>query len=54
MVAQTLAREAPTPQETVALHGYAESGAPDALMAKYHLTAADVAQAARRAVGRKG
>ena len=53
MVAQTLAREAPTPQETVALHGYAESGPPDALMAKYHLTAADVAQAARRAVARK-
>ena len=50
---QTLAREAPTPQETVALHGYAESGPPDALMAKYHLTAADVAQAARRAVSRK-
>ncbi len=53
MVSQVLVREAPAPQELVALTGYAESGPPDALMDKYHLTARAVSQAARKAIARK-
>jgi len=53
MVAQVVSREMPVPVEMVALAGYAESGAPDALLAKYHLTSKDIEAAARKAVGRK-
>lgn len=53
MISQTLAREKPVPVEMVALNGYAESGAPDALLARYHLTAKDVAEAVRKAISRK-
>ena len=52
-VSQVLARELPTPVEMVALRGYAESGTPEQLLAKYHLTADDVSSAARKAISRK-
>ena len=52
-VCRVLSSELPTPVEMVALHGYAESGTPDELLAKYHLTAEDVEAAARKAVARK-
>ncbi len=53
-VARLLAVRAPTPVEMVGLTGYAESGAPAALLEKYGLTAGHVAAAVRRAVSRKG
>ena len=37
----------------VALDRYAESGKPDQLLEKYHLTAEDIARAARKALARK-
>jgi len=53
-VAQTLARHLPTVQEYVAVNDqFGESGTPEGLMAKYGLGTADVAQAARKALGRK-
>ncbi len=53
LVSHLLARKLPTPVESVALHGYAESGTPDKLLQAYRLTADDVAEAVRRAVSRK-
>lgn len=53
LVAQALAREHPVPVEMVALEGYAESGTPEALLAKYHLTPADVEEAVLRVLRRK-
>ena len=53
MVSQVLSREIPVPMESVSLAGYAESGAPDALLSKYGLTSQEVAQAVRKAIGRK-
>lgn len=53
MVSQALARSIPTPVESVALAGYAESGAPDELLVKYHLTSKDVDLAVRKAIARK-
>lgn len=53
MVSQVLSREIPVPMESVALAGYAESGAPDALLTKYRLTSQEVAQAVRKAISRK-
>jgi transketolase len=53
MVAGVLGRRCPAPLETVGLTGYAESGPPLALLDKYGLHARAVAEAARRAVGRK-
>ena len=53
-VAQALSRLHPVPVEFVAIQDtYAESGQPDELFKKYGLTAADIVQAARRAVKRK-
>ena len=53
-VAQLLAQQHPVPMAFVDLGDrYAESGAPDELMARYGLTAADVARAAHALVGRK-
>ena len=53
-IAQLLAEERPVPMAFVALDDrYAESGAPDELMEKYGLTAADVARAVRTVVTRK-
>ena len=53
IVAQTVAEHFPVPVETVALSGYAESGKPELLQEKYGLTPAAVAEAVRKAVGRK-
>lgn len=53
-VATEVALSHPVPMEFVALTGYAESGKAEELLVKYKLTPADVAQAARRAVNRRG
>ncbi len=53
LVAQVLARRLPTPVEMVGVEGYAESGSPDALLAKYHLTSGDVARAVEKVIRRK-
>ncbi|PJE75494.1 transketolase [Candidatus Uhrbacteria bacterium CG10_big_fil_rev_8_21_14_0_10_48_11] len=53
-VAEVLARRAPTPVEMVGIHDrFGESGSPDALLKKFHLTAPAIAQAARRVIKRK-
>lgn len=52
-VAQSLALSAPAPMEFVGLNGFAESGTPEQVVAAYGLTAASVAEAARRALARK-
>jgi transketolase len=52
-VAQALSLSRPAPVEYVGLTGFAESGTPEAVVAKYGLTAASVAAAARRAIARK-
>ncbi len=54
IVAQVVGGHCPVPLEMVALQGYAESGPADQLMVKYGLTPQRVAEAAQRAVGRKG
>ena len=53
LVAQVLGRRAAVPLEVVALDGYAESGKPDQLLAKYGLSADDVESAVRRVLERK-
>ena len=53
-VAEVLAEEAPAPMERVGVKDtFGESGKPKELLAKYGLTADDVAAAARRVVARK-
>ncbi|MCS7023848.1 MAG: transketolase family protein [Bryobacteraceae bacterium] len=53
-VAQVVSRTRPCVMEYVGLENtYAESGSPEALLQKYGLTAAKVAEAARRALRRK-
>ena len=53
-VAEVLAKHFPVPMEFVAIQDtYAESGAPDALLEKYGLTARHVVAAARRVLARK-
>ena len=52
-VAQAVSRTVPCPIEYVGLTGYAESGTPEAVMQHYGLTAAKVAEAARKVFGRK-
>ncbi len=53
-VAEVLAENAPAPLERVGvLDTFGESGTPDALLAKYNLTAADIVRAAKRVVERK-
>jgi len=53
-VAQVVAETHPAVMEFVGVHDtYAESGTPDQLLDKYGLRASNVADAARRAVGRK-
>ena len=53
IVAQVLGERLPVPLEMVALDRYAESGAPALLLEKYGLSPEKVAEAVRRAVGRK-
>jgi transketolase len=53
-VAEVLGENAPVPLERVGvLDTFGESGTPDALLAKYNLTAADIVRAAKRVVQRK-
>jgi len=53
-VAQVVAETHPAVMEFVGIQNtYSESGTPDELLDKYGLRAANVAAAARRAVGRK-
>lgn len=53
-VAQTLARNLPTPLETVAVNdSFGESGEPEALLVKYGLSPQDIVAAAEKALSRK-
>lgn len=53
-VAEVLVENAPVPMERVGvLDSFGESGTPDALLAKYNLTVADIVQAAKRVISRK-
>lgn len=52
-VAQALSLTKPVPAEYVGLTDYAESGTPEAVVAKYGLTASSVVAAARRVLSRK-
>jgi transketolase len=53
-VAEVLAENAPAPLERVGvLDTFGESGTPDALLAKYNLTVADIVRAAKRVIERK-
>jgi transketolase len=52
-VAQVVAETKPCVMEFVGLSGYAESGSPDELLNKYGMRAANIVDAARRALKRK-
>jgi transketolase len=53
-VAQLLSRNAPTPQEFVAVNdSFGESGTPEALMVKYGLTANEIIASAKKVISRK-
>lgn len=53
-VAEVLGENAPVPMERVGvLDTFGESGTPDALLAKYNLTVADIVRAGKRVVERK-
>jgi transketolase len=53
-VARAVAQSHPVPMEFIGVNNtYAESGTPDELMEKYHLTAPYIAEAARKVVKRK-
>lgn len=52
-VAQALAKTQPAPVEFVGLTAFAESATPDQLLDKYGLRAANLVEAARRAIARK-
>jgi len=53
IVAQSLVRGHPVPLEIVALDRYAESGKPDQLLEKYHLTPRDIEKAVKAVLARK-
>ncbi len=53
IVAQVVTKNHPVPMEYVALKDYAESGKPDELLAKYHLTAGDIVLAVKAVIQRK-
>jgi transketolase len=53
IVAQVVAKNHPVPMEYVALRDYAESGKPEELLVKYHLTANDIIAAVNTAIKRK-
>lgn len=52
-IAQVVAETHPAVMEFVGVHTYAESGSPDELLDKYGFRATNVAEAARRVLGRK-
>ncbi len=53
-IAQTLVRNYPVPMEFVGVNDtFGESGTPDELMVKYGLKAANIVEAAKRAISRK-
>ena len=53
-IAQVLGRNAPTPQEFVAVNdSFGESGTPEDLLKKYGLDTPDIVAAAKRALARK-
>ncbi len=53
-VAEVLVETVPVPMERVGIMDtFGESGTPDALLAKYNLTVADIVQAAKRVITRK-
>lgn len=54
-VAETLVENKPVPMERIGVQDvFGESGKPNELLAKYHLTAEDIAVAAKKAISRKG
>ena len=54
-VAETLVENKPVPMERIGVQDtFGESGKPNELLAKYHLTAEDIAAAAKKAISRKG
>lgn len=53
IVAQVLGKTNPVPLEMVALQGYAESGASEELLKKYHISTYDIIAAVRRIISRK-
>ena len=53
IVAQSLGKSYPVPLEMVALDRYAESGKPDQLLEKYHITARDIGHAVNAVLARK-
>lgn len=53
-VAEVIVETTPVPLERVGvMDTFGESGKPDALLVKYHLTSADIVQAAKRVINRK-
>lgn len=53
-VAEVIVETTPVPLERVGvMDNFGESGKPDALLVKYHLTSADIVQAAKRVISRK-
>lgn len=53
-VAEILVKNYPVPQEMIAVHDtFGESGPPEALMKKYHLTSKDIIAAIKKAIRRK-
>ncbi len=53
IVAQIVAKNHPVPMEFIAMKDYAESGKPEELLVKYHLTAPDIVATVKTALKRK-
>jgi transketolase len=54
VVCETLGRNAPVPVEAIGMpNSFGESGEPDELLTKYHMRAADIVAAAKKAIARK-
>ncbi|MBH52482.1 MAG: transketolase [Chloroflexi bacterium] len=53
MVASSLARNYPAPQEFIAMHQYAESGPAKPLLEKYGLSSNGIVEAAKKVISRK-
>ena len=52
-VAQVVSQTSPCVMEYVGVHGYAESGSPEALLKKYGLLSVNIVEAAKKAISRK-